>query len=488
MKIRCCFLINIFFAALFCSNFLLRANNVTVEDVTIASVNNTNDYAIIEFDVSWENSWKINSEASNWDAVWLFIKFRESGGEWGHATLDQPETAPDGAEITVTSDAKGAFAYRDDLGSGNIDWDNIQLRWEYGIDGVADAANVEVKVFAIEMVYVTEGAFYLGKDGYNHFYQPYPEPTVEEYYKINSEGEIEVANEHYKLWYRETNQHAGDRQGPIPAAFPKGYHDFYCMKYEVSQGQYAEFLSMLTDNQDNNRYPNLNGNYRHTISGSFSNYSASAPERACNYLSWADATAYADWAALRPMTELEFVKACRGKAPGVAGEYPWGNSNIAGLPYTLSNDGADNENISSNYSTSAGNISYSETDGSINGPLRCGIFAANENNSGRITSGASRYGIMQLGGNVGERIVTVGHPSGRSYTGLHGDGVLTEDGYANVLNWPGSGGPTSLGSGFMGGSFGSGSGQCQVSGRNEAARNYPDRHYLWGFRAVRTAP
>ena len=38
--------------------------------------------------------------------------------------------------------------------------------------------------------------------------------------------------------------------------------------------------------------------------------------------------------------------------------------------------------------------------GSIDGPLRVGIFAANSLNTGRITAGASYYGIMELSGNL----------------------------------------------------------------------------------------
>ena len=49
---------------------------------------------------------------------------------------------------------------------------------------------------------------------------------------------------------------------------------------------------------------------------------------AMNNLSWADLAAYLDWAALRPMTELEFEKVCRGTMPRVAGEYPWGDTTI----------------------------------------------------------------------------------------------------------------------------------------------------------------
>jgi hypothetical protein len=57
---------------------------------------------------------------------------------------------------------------------------------------------------------------------------------------------------------------------------------------------------------------------------------------------------------------------------------------------------------------------------------------------------------MGLGGNVTERPVTVGNSTGRAFTGLHGDGVISDSGYADVTNWPGSG---ATGSGVRGGAW-----------------------------------
>ena len=37
--------------------------------------------------------------------------------------------------------------------------------------------------------------------------------------------------------------------GTIPSAYPKGYAAFYCMKYEVSEGQWVDFFNTLKDGQ-----------------------------------------------------------------------------------------------------------------------------------------------------------------------------------------------------------------------------------------------
>ena len=58
----------------------------------------------------------------------------------------------------------------------------------------------------------------------------------------NKQGKVglfELANSGY-LYYA-SGANTGDAAGPIPAAFPKGYAAFYMMKYDISQGQCANF-------------------------------------------------------------------------------------------------------------------------------------------------------------------------------------------------------------------------------------------------------
>ncbi|NQT26203.1 SUMF1/EgtB/PvdO family nonheme iron enzyme [candidate division KSB1 bacterium] len=269
---------------------------------------------------------------------------------------------------------------------------------------------------------------------------------------------------------------------PANASWPNGYSAYYCMKYEISQGQYADFLSLLTDSQDNTRYPNKS-DYRHTISGSFGNYTATVPDRACNYLSWADGAAYADWSGLRPMTEMEYEKACRGTLAPVANEYAWGNTNIAGSAYTLSNDGTPNATVTNAASEPTGNASYSTTDGSINGPLRCGIFAAGS--TSRAEAGATYYGIMEMSGNLYERTVTIANSTGRVFTGTQGNGALSTNGNADNADWPGS---NASGSDFRGGHWNFNASYVRVSDRLDAGFTVIARYDENGFRCVRSAP
>jgi len=514
----------------------LWANNVSVSSVTLTGQNTTDNYTLVQFDLSWENSFR---DAINWDACWVFVKYKVTGGdgEWHHATLyTSGYTAPSGSTIDTSSDGKGAFIYRNATGTGTFSLSSVQLRWNYGTDGVADDATVTVGVITIEMVYVPTGNFELG-DGNG---------TLESLYSFHSGttnsnmtistallsdirvdsspgDDAQIVNDGIGV-----DGDGGidtDDDGDIDNAdFPTGYNAFYCMKYEITQEQYVDFLNLLTYSQQATRTavaPNSEAgtkalttdemNYRNRIEIQTSGVASTTPavyacdftdgggynqandgqNIACNWLSWADGAAYADWAGLRPMTELEFEKACRGHNQGaLLSEYAWGTTTIASSMYTLGSIGASDEGIATNYSTTEGNCIYESTrhwDGSTSGPLRVGIFAANGNNTGRITSGATYYGIMEMSGNLSEQCVTIGNASGRAFTGVHGDGTLDATGNANTSNWPDT---SAIGAGFRGGHWNGGSETWHffsVSARMSAA-SQSEAYPLFGFRCVRTAP
>ena len=492
----------------------LWANNVAVDNVFLTEQNFTDHYTHIKFDISWDNSWRVSTGPSNWDAVWVFAKYRVGSGAWAHCTLDTVDanhTAPNGSTIDAPNEAKsgnafapGIFIYRSANGTGSVDWDNAKLRWNYGTDGIDDGAIVDVKVFAIEMVYIPEGSFALHTSDHASLYANFEKEDG----SISSEDAL---SEGAITWDRSESNWCGagtsDGSAGYNAAlgvnYPKGYEAIYCMKYEISQGQYADFLNMLTDAQDDNRFPNANGSSRHTISGSYGSYSASRPNRACNYLNWADGLAYADWAGLRPMTELEFEKICRG-SESAGTEYAWGNTTItyaAGISGT--EDGTEtitNEDANCCYYLNE-DEKFFDGDGGY-GPLRCGIFATASTN--RTQSGASYYGVMEMSGNLWECCITVAkycynnstwnnETGAGSFDGQHGDGVLDASGYANVSNWPSptaASGWTAYGSSIRGGAWNSLPSQnCPSRVTFQlAAYPYAYRNYTNGFRCGRSAP
>ncbi|KXK41770.1 MAG: hypothetical protein UZ11_BCD004001743 [Bacteroidetes bacterium OLB11] len=297
------------FTLLVCMTIMSWANNVTVSNVVLNGQNVGNHYSLINYNITWDNSWRTNTNENNYDGCWIFAKFRKiNSNNWQHATINYvaPGTAaacghtqPGGSTITTPSDGKGVFMYRSANGQGTVNWSGVKLRWNYGVDGVADNDSVEIRLFAVEMVYCPQGAFNLGSGGSENYH--FRDGLVDTYYPITSEGSINcgpVAGQLYTqggvFWI----------SGTLPAAYPKGYNAVWCMKYEISQQQYADFLNTI----DYAKYINRTTYGGYNMTGTHPNLIPDNPERAVNYIGAEDVLSLLDWSALRPMTELEFEK------------------------------------------------------------------------------------------------------------------------------------------------------------------------------------
>jgi formylglycine-generating enzyme required for sulfatase activity len=490
------------------------ANGIVVSNVTLVNTIKSSGTVDIQFDLSWSNSWRSSwvetntgygdVTVTNWDAAWVFIKWRKAGTNWNHAWLASGgHSAPAGITIDVGSNGgvtnPGAFIYRATNGFGNLALSHIRLRWNYAAtNGPALTDQIDISVHAIEMVYIPQGSFYVGDGSINVVYGNFndgingttPFLITNEAYTITlgggSTGSLGNNNVTNATTMSPTDDFNYVISVTLPSAFPKGFAAFYCMKYEITQEEYTEFLNELTFAQATNRFPG-NVGYRQTIGTNDAGiYTNGAPDRAANYLSWIDGAAYSDWAGLRPMTELEFEKTCRGIKFPVPDEYSWGATNILRLTnYTGAADGSGMETPLPAAANCACQLAATNT---FPYPVRGGIFATST--STRINAGAGYYGVMELSGNLRERIVCVGTPTGRVFTGIHGDGILTADGNANVPNWPTPLSPSVVaGSGIRGGSW-----SDQLVNLHTSMRYRADwaagalRDNLSGFRAVRTAP
>ena len=544
------------------------ANNIQVSNITLSGRDVNNDFTMVNFNLSWENSWRTSSAPSNWDAAWVFVKYRVNGGNWKHAFLNNTgHVAATGSEVTVglltpkttfnatTNPGVGAYIYRDADGSGNVNFNNIQLRWNYGANGVGDNDLIDVQVFAVEMVYVPSGSFYLGSGGTyemgafidggtalpvlasgnsaligasgsaktitlsgtgasttnlsvgqvvrvisgtgrlggisnydtvasilgatqftvkNNVAQTLSGATLQvtgpfSPYQITSENALNIDNTAGSLWgtscqgSTSIGSQANNAAVSLAASFPKGFAAFYCMKYEISQGQYVDFLNSLTRTQQTarvgatisgttvtNRYVMSNSStvaFRNGIrcdatipatapvtfycdlnGNGIANEAADGQNIAANYISGTDYFTYLDWACLRLMTELEYQKACRGTLSPVVNEYPWGTAS-ATVSTAITNSGTATE-VSS--SPSGANLHANNV--LQVGPVRVGSYATST--STRTEAGATYYGILDMAGNLWERTVNVSHPQGRAFTGNHGNGEITAAGSGDVSNWP----------------------------------------------------
>ena len=562
---------------------LALANNIRVENVSFYKAADQPAGTIdIKFDVVWDNSFGLpgtdlqdaNSQ-SYYDRAWIFVKFWDStqmnsANPWGHAILT---TGGSLSTYNVStgiglSPVEGAGS----MGAFAVPGTNQTVRWNYAatlIPGftstyVTSSDTVKVRVMAIEMVRIPMGSFDLG-DGNGTL-----ESTNAFHVAANTKLTIGTSLvQHIRVIVNGYDDDViegvvGSNTGigikgdggidySVPEdgvidnpSFPTGYNAFYCMKYEVSQGQYRDFLNMLTRVQQThragsgttlafgttsvtNRYvmPNTPdaanissaNNYRNGIrcdatipvinpitfycdynNNGTPNESDDGEWIACNYLSWADLCAFADWAGLRPMTELEFEKASRGG--GITAIYQdWAGGTYATIDYfsNLIDAGKISEAKGATRANANCNISSAAPDG----PIRCGMFSTSS--STRTQSGASYYGLMEMSGNLWERCVTAGNGTsgntigGRAFTGTHGDGTLTTlanyEGNATNSDWPGyytnlstRGIYDATGSGYRGGGWYDGATYARVSDRYYAAYSVADRSSSYGARLARTSP
>lgn len=418
----------------------------------------TKGVGAITFDLAWDHSWRAAWEVpeaqhggkgtlklENWDAAWVFVKFRKPGADWKHATLSTnaaDQKVPAGATLDVgLSDdpagsgtggkrGLGAFVYRSAPGSGVIDWKGITLRWLYSADGVASvdkvliavdrataaaggldpdkapeaaddtldkviedveqaeiaagkADKVEIRVCAVPMVYVPECAFWLGDGTGKEIAGHFTAGDTAAPFRMESEAALTLGGADAKQ--------LGNNDGiftledfnsvltqPLPSSFPKGFAAFYCMKRELTQRDWVACLNSISAERGAALRKDIGdvAGIRLEGAGAAAQYVAASPGSVCSGMTWSADTAYAGWAGLRPMTELELEKAIRGFRVPVIEEVGPSYWNIAGI-------------------------------------------------------GVWPWDSIKSWETHGERAVTVGNARGRSFKGTHGLGTL-----ALPADWP----------------------------------------------------
>lgn len=290
----------------------------------------TKDYSTVSFDLAWDRSWRAKwtepadknvtgkpLEIESWDAAWVFVKYRLPGqSDESHATL-AAEAAnhgkPDGATLDVGLDndgetGVGVFLHRTGAGKGPVAFKNVRLRWVHGA-GVVPGKDVQVRVYAIEMVYVPTGPFKV-KSPWGH-----PMAAITQADPTKAGGKLDT----------------GPDSKPESSLYPNGYAAFYIMKHSISQGQYADLLNSQASDYskviyNKSRYAVLGLGTPWRFSDAFygrngftikrtaetGRYAADKPGRHCMMLSVPDIQSFTAWAGLRPPTALEYEKACRG--------------------------------------------------------------------------------------------------------------------------------------------------------------------------------
>ena len=428
----------------------------------------------ISFTISQENTFSTNTYTCSTDTVkdcaWIFVKYstNSEAGPWNHCTITGASAGDAaGATIQSVSDSKGAFIFSN---GNNRYWEsnNVKVRWNYVTDGfsVFPSSGVKFRVMGIEMVYISTGPFTYDAGGSANTYNS-------SYNNFGAGSQVIVGA-------------ITDVPTGCSTDWPNGYRAFYIAKYEVSQKQYADFLNTIDPNgtsgttyYDSARYNQAEYFLTRDISrpiGDRYYVTGGHDTLACNYTLWSDVIAYASWSGLRPMTEMEFERAARGC--NNANKYPWGNTepDISTLDIKSS----------STYTTSFTCCLYFQN-GSLgvsfaDGPAPVGLYLSGLNISGLPQyrtpeqTGASPYGIADLGGNLRE--ITITCPS--LTTPINGNGTLTVP-----TSWPLSG---AAGVGDRGGSWMDWITQMKVSDRSQVNWYYVTRNYFdrSGIRPART--
>ncbi|MFN8352577.1 MAG: hypothetical protein U0U25_14010 [Flavobacteriales bacterium] len=505
------------------------ANNIQVTNASLT--NNNGTFAFIQFDLSWENSWR-GGGLSNWDAAWVFVKYRDVSNVWHHVNLapnGHVIPAGSGAALStapvnvnapydpVTNPNVGVFIHRAIPGSGIFSLTGVQLKWNYAAEGIAYADVDDIGVFGIEMVYVPGGPFMVGQNSTSARFQPT--------YINTADASVVPTGNGGPLNSPQGGHAIGEDQPPSDR--PNGYRGFYCMKYELSQQTYADYLNTLTLSEQVLRTkpylappstpvpymptgtPVVSATARNGLVVAVPTTGFGPAQFGCdlngndvvgepddggdipmNWVNGEDYMAFLDWSGLRPLSDMEFEKVCRGPNLPVNDEYAWGNVSIMTTPYLLTGTGTATEGIGLGYQTTLGNANHAGTSAAFEGPVRSGCFAANPANNGRMTAGVSYYGAMEMSGNLGELLGKVHVSSGvlsylYSYS-VHGNGALNASAEADAFNVESGSVLSGIASG--GGHFGSYSSQLQVSVQGVGTSGSNNRYDWAGIRGARSAP
>lgn len=428
-----------------------HANNVQITNVQVTGSNLT-------LELSWNNSWNATNNVdtlypNNWDAVWLFVKVQSNATNlWSHQNLavtGHSVTGTTDMTVETQTDNVGVFVRRTNAGHGNISNASVTL----ALGALPAGTQFNFRVYGIEMVRIPAGNFYVG-DGNAAAAGSYLTQTL-----VTPSNTISTS----ALFTSSPS---------IPAVYPRGANAFYAMKYEITNEQYADFLNTLTYDQQANFFAVAPNAVRKTnIFGTVSpglytrayiqidtpgvnnttpavvgvnlngddvfNDAPDGANVAQANLGTRKLLAYLDWSGLRPMTEMEYEKICRGSRNNgnpvmpLLNEYPWGTLDYA--PYISTSAGiTDKDQPTERFVGTVVNGRVFAQSG--NYPSRVGIFA--EGATGRAAAGAGFYGNMNLGDNVLDIVVSV-YPTGVTYTGIAGDGVLDVNGDAIQTGWPG---------------------------------------------------
>ncbi|MBI4801428.1 MAG: SUMF1/EgtB/PvdO family nonheme iron enzyme [Elusimicrobia bacterium] len=309
-------------------------------------------------------------------ADWVFVKFStEAGasGSWNHAVLASGGSVDAGATLTLASDKMGVFI--DHTATSSLWSSTVTLIWDYLAGGALVKDSAIVKVYTIPMVKIPQGSYLYCADGCTSGLNNY-----------NGGNAVTIGS-------------VNDIPTGAAAGWPNGFGSSYIMRYELSQGLYADFLNNVSAEWAGVLYEgtvSYGHNMTYTAANPYgSRYAAVDPNAAKNFLSAWDLWRFLSWSALRPMTEMEYQKAARDLNPD-ARKYLWGDeeplSNGTTYFYSPPNEGGTHAKNYLNFGNIVGGDKV----------LDIGRYMSGDIYRTAAQTGASPYGAADLSGNTWE--------------------------------------------------------------------------------------
>jgi hypothetical protein len=383
-------------------------NNLAITNVTLSNSSvSTSSTAVVSFVITENNTLSsVTANGASYNtADWIFIKFSTQGGgvgTWNHALLAPGGTVSSSATLTLGSDSMGAWLDHSATGSQMSATVNLNM---------ATFANrigwnsVMIQVYAVAMVHIPTGSFV--------------------YNESNLGGT--TSNNYNGTAGPQTVASAANIPASAAAGWPNGYSSFYIMRYPISQGQYADFLNSVSATTATVHADTVFSNFGYSMSVNAGVYSTADRNLAMVRMSFFDLSAFLSWAALRPITEMEYERAGRDVAPD-ARFYPWGSQ----APTTPPNYWPPNEGGGpfAQNNMNFGNLSSQSI-------LDVGRYMSSDVYRTAAQTGVSPYGVADLSGNIatavilcsylsvpgngnGSAVFPVSWPNADSYTGYRG--------------------------------------------------------------------
>jgi formylglycine-generating enzyme required for sulfatase activity len=357
----------------------------------------------LSFSISWKHCWNLEGKASpnNHDAVYFFLKGSHNNVQSKTLGLKSISSNSNGVIVKLKS-IGGLIETQTQIDTA------IKVSLLVDLEEPLLAGDWNINAYALEMAQIPEGSFWVGDSLSN-----------------NTLGNQKSSPLLIDCISKSVFQ-KGDTIALTNNAV-SGFKAFYLMKQEICQSNYVDFLNSISEEEAELMKPSIlslpvNSPQRNRCfitqigkqfgvdanQNSILNEGNDGGAIACNWLTNNQLLAYLSWAGLRPLTELEFEKSCRGPIISKPKEFAWGTIySTDANELVMANTNFETASETGNDSSGLTNHALIAGSRYIEGPIRSGFAFTQKSN--RIRAGAGFYGNADLSGNLWEQCLKVQH-------------------------------------------------------------------------------